>query len=138
MTNEFNEKAAFERYAQRYYKPSSGGRPDRKLNPDNCSARLFSNYCSYQCNNKAKFNEGGHGWCGIHKPSRRVAKEKAEHEKRQRYWQKVNILEARRLANYNIVEVAKKYFMQQATHDELEKAVNEGFKCDNTPLPDKE
>jgi len=78
----------------------------------------------HQCTRKGTVDERGMLWCRQHAPSTvaaknaaQAAKEKAEREKRNARYERDHTRTA-------VADTALRYFRQQATHDELEAAVN--------------
>ena len=129
--SEFDEKRHLERFATDFYKPH--GR-QRDIVSGRCEGRVSSDWSSYQCENKGKYDEQGHKWCGIHAPTKRTAKERKGFDKRQARYARWDIINARKQADIKIIEVAKAYFRQKASHDDLEAAVMDAEKWHDTPL----
>jgi len=56
------------------YRTNRGGRETHSRNPNNCFARMFSNYSAYQCSNKGKIELNGERFCGVHCPDKAKAR----------------------------------------------------------------
>lgn len=63
------------------YMPRAG--TGERFDPDRCAASVFQDRIvrSSQCVNPARYEEQGHGWCGIHRPSFIAERERKFHEK---------------------------------------------------------
>lgn len=98
--------------------------------PTKCAAGLFSNHVSHQCSRKGKVEEDGHVWCKTHLPSAVQAKKDAERAKWEKSREARNLARTKQVADGVITKTARLYFKQEASHDDLEKAVSEREKLD--------
>jgi hypothetical protein len=103
------------------YNPRSG----YKIASGRCAASVVGvgAYFSHQCTRKIVNHEDGHGWCKQHTPSVYAERQKKLHAKWDAEWAAKNRGWDRANAYKEIAAVAIKLLRQEASYDDLEKAV---------------
>lgn len=97
-----------------------GTKPD----PARCAAAsMGSGHVSTQCSNRAKFEEEGHRWCGVHRPSTVRARRQARDKKWKAKWAMSKQRSEASIARAKIASVAIDVYSQRASFDDLERAV---------------
>jgi hypothetical protein len=77
---------------------------------------------SIQCSRKEKVQEYGLGWCKQHAPSAIEARNNARQAKWNKEWAADKARWAVSKAHRELADTAVRYFSQEATHEDLEKA----------------
>ena len=97
------------------------------IDPARCAAQVMDHNDRwphfYQCRNRIKYDERGHGWCGMHRPSAVQAKNEKSEAKYQKGRRADRLRGDMDDARRAIVDVARKVFRQQASMDDLDAAV---------------